>query len=260
MNILLLKLIITPTVIGAASLAGRRWGAAVSGWLIGLPFTSAPVAFFLALSHGTAFATDVVTGTLAGGLSLVMFFVTYHFIAMRYRWPVALAGSLIALGAANFGLQYLRVSLPVLVVMVVAALAAALWIVPEPVETPVETAVQLPAWDIPARMVVATTFVLWITAAAEILGPRLSGLISTFPLIAGILMVFAHHQHGAQSARRVIRGLLAGLFGFVGFYTVLITTLQPAGIAVGFAAAIITALAIQGVTLLIMKRRNVQTA
>jgi len=33
---LLLKLVLTPALIAAASLAGRRWGHAVSGWLVGL--------------------------------------------------------------------------------------------------------------------------------------------------------------------------------------------------------------------------------
>src|SRR5262249_23921725 len=37
MNTLLLKLIVTPVLIGAASLAGRRWGETLSGWFSGLP-------------------------------------------------------------------------------------------------------------------------------------------------------------------------------------------------------------------------------
>jgi hypothetical protein len=43
METLLLKLIVAPLLIGAASLAGRRWGETVSGWFIGLPLTSGPV-------------------------------------------------------------------------------------------------------------------------------------------------------------------------------------------------------------------------
>src|SRR5437870_13241203 len=42
MNTLLLKLIVTPVLIGAASLAGRRWGETLSGWFIWLPLTSGP--------------------------------------------------------------------------------------------------------------------------------------------------------------------------------------------------------------------------
>jgi len=46
MGTLALKLTITPFLILAASLASRRWGEAVGGWLVGLPLTSGPVAFF----------------------------------------------------------------------------------------------------------------------------------------------------------------------------------------------------------------------
>ena len=44
---LLFKLLLTPVIIGLVSLAGRRWGPAVSGWLVGLPLTSAPVVLFM---------------------------------------------------------------------------------------------------------------------------------------------------------------------------------------------------------------------
>jgi O-antigen/teichoic acid export membrane protein len=51
-----LKLVLTPLLIAAASLARRRWGHAVSGWLLGLPLTSGPVAFFLAIERGASFS------------------------------------------------------------------------------------------------------------------------------------------------------------------------------------------------------------
>lgn len=38
--LLALKLALTPLLITATALAGRRWGAEVSGWLIGLHLTS----------------------------------------------------------------------------------------------------------------------------------------------------------------------------------------------------------------------------
>src|SRR4051812_50147219 len=66
METLLLKLIVTLLLIGAASFAGRRWGETVSGWFIGLPLTSGPVCWFLALEQGTGFAAAAARGCLAG--------------------------------------------------------------------------------------------------------------------------------------------------------------------------------------------------
>ena len=79
MDSLALKLILTPVLIGTASLAGRRWGPAVSGWLVALPLTSAPIVFFLARTHGLAFATAVAIGTLAGAISQAAFCLIYSY-------------------------------------------------------------------------------------------------------------------------------------------------------------------------------------
>src|SRR6476620_7717455 len=94
--VLALKLLLTPLLIGLTSLAGRRWGPAVSGWLVGLPLTSAPVTFLLALEHGPAFAALVALGTLAGTVSQILFAVVYAWLARRHGWPLAFAGGSVA--------------------------------------------------------------------------------------------------------------------------------------------------------------------
>ena len=105
MNILVLKLILAPVIIGSASLAGRRWGSAVSGWIVGMPITSGPVVFILAISHDAAFAANAALGVLSGGLSLVAYALTYAWLATRFRWPVALTGSLLVFGISTTLLQ-----------------------------------------------------------------------------------------------------------------------------------------------------------
>ena len=53
---LALKLSLTPILILAASLASRRWGNAIAGWIVGLPLTSGPVSLFFTFSQGPRFA------------------------------------------------------------------------------------------------------------------------------------------------------------------------------------------------------------
>src|SRR5919204_6393567 len=97
MDGLVLKVVLTPALVGAASLAGRRWGPAVSGWFVGLPLTSGPIAFFLALNHGATFAAAAAVGTLAGAISQAAFCLAYGWIAFRYSWPLTVAASTAAL-------------------------------------------------------------------------------------------------------------------------------------------------------------------
>ena len=252
METLALKLVLTPALIGVATLVGRRWGQAVGGWLVGLPLTSGPVVLFLALERGTGFAAKAAQGSLRGLVAEASFALAYATLAQHRAWPLAfLAGSL-GFALAGLVMQALAPASVLLVAMVLGALMLALWLLPGFASgTP---AVPPQRWDLPARMVTATLLVLALTTAAGWLGPQLSGLLSTFPLFAGVLTVFAHHAQGKAAAINVLRGLLLGLFSFAAFFVALGATIERVGIAPAFAAALAAALAVQTLSLLLARR------
>lgn len=253
MDILLLKLTITPALILLASLAGRRWGEAVSGWFVGLPLTSGPVCFFLALEQGTGFAAKSTLGSLAGAAAEAAFCLAYGIAAQRRAWPAALAAGSAAFAFGGAVLAETALPLVPSLAVVIAALATSLWLSPEFNATRAALPPP-PRWDLPARVVVATALVLGLTALAPYVGPRLSGLLATYPAFAVVLTAFAHRNSGPAAANRVLRGLMIGLFSFAGFFAVLGRTIEPFGIAGGFAAASAVALMIQGISLWAMQR------
>jgi len=245
---LVLKIVLTPLLIAAASLAGRRWGPAVGGWFVGLPLTSGPIALFLALDHGAGFAAAAAVGSLTGALAEAAFCLAYA-AAARAGWPSALAAATAAFAIAAALLQRVALSPAAAAVCAFAALVLALALMPRRRATAAPP--PPPAWDLPARMVITTALVLAITGAAATLGPRLSGVLATFPVYAAILTIFAHRASGA-AAVQVLRGLLLGLFAFAGFFVVLGALIEPLGVAAGFALATAAALAIQGGSLAIV--------
>ncbi len=253
MTTLLLKLLLTPTLIGLASLAGRRWGPSVSGWLVALPLTSGPITLILALSHGTAFAAAAALGTLTGALSQPAFCLAYAWVALRFKWPTAFLAGTAAFAACTIVLQYFVLPPALLYLAANAGLVLGFLLMPKDSSAAAAKAPPPPRWDIPARMVLATAFILILTGVASALGPRLTGLLAPFPLYVSILTVFAHRLQGAATAINVLRGLLLGLFGFASFFLILALLLEPAGIALAFLAAIAAALALQGVSLWLMQ-------
>jgi len=244
-----LRILLAPALIGAASLAGRRWGPAVSGWLVGLPLTSAPVTFLLALEHGPAFAAQVALGTLAGTLSQVLFAVVYAWLARRHGWGLSFVAGTLAFAASTAALVGLSVPLTVLACAAVIVLALGLHAMPTVAPQTTGATPAPPRWDLPARMVVATLIVGVLVGVAPALGPRFTGMLSPFPVYAAILTVFAHRGQGAAAGIGVLRGLLAGLFGFVGFFVVVAGAIERVGIAAAFVVATLVALAAQLVTL-----------
>jgi len=249
---LALKLVVTPVLIGAASLVGRRWGSALSGWLIGIPFTSAPIAFFLALDPGPAFASRAAAAIMAGAISQAVFCLAFAWTARRAPW----ASSLVA-GTAGFGIAtavLTTVVLPVAgaFVVVIIVLVVALFLMPAAPARPGRR-VSFPHWDLPARMAVATAFVVLLTTVAPLLGARMAGLLAPYPLYGGVLAVFAYRLEGVDASVAVLRGLLLGLFAFACFFAVLATLLQGE-LWLAFAAAIVVAGLVQGTALLIGRR------
>jgi hypothetical protein len=112
--ILALKLVLTPLLVGLASLAGRRWGPEIGGWLLGAPFTSVPVAFFLALSPGQRFAATAALGIMAGGLfAFAAFFLTLGQLLAATSIAIAFAAAIVVVlvvqgGSLAFGQRLWR--------------------------------------------------------------------------------------------------------------------------------------------------------
>ncbi|HYS98566.1 MAG TPA: hypothetical protein VEM94_09215 [Candidatus Dormibacteraeota bacterium] len=249
---LALKLILTPVLVGAASLAGRRWGSAVGGWLIGIPFTSGPIAFFLALDPGPDFAARAAAGVMAGAISQAAFCVAYAWTAERWRWTISLIAATAAFLAITIVLNAVRLPTAGFFVVIIVVIVVSLFLLPQPAAPHAEP-IQFPAWDLPARMLVATAFVVILTTVAPLLGARLAGLLAPFPLYGSVLAAFAHRIQGAGPAVGVVRGLLLGLFAFASFFLVL-SLLLTRGVALAFACAIVVALVVHGASLLIGRR------
>jgi hypothetical protein len=220
---------------------------------VGLPFTSAPIAFFLARDRGLDFASTAAAGIMAGAVSQAAFCLAYAWTARRRAWPLAVVAACAAFALATVALVRVTPSLPALSLVVFAALAAAFVAMPRPRDDgPVGTSP--PRWDLPARMAVATAFVVTLTGAAGALGPRLTGLLAPFPLYAAILTVFAHVLDGDTAAISVLRGLLVGLVAFAAFFLVLAAILRGAGIGIAFAVALGVALVLHGGALWLLRR------
>ena len=219
MNILVLKLVLAPFIIGSASLAGRKWGHAVSGWIVGMPLTSRPVIFFVALSHNLTFAANAALDVISGGLSLVAYALTYTWLATRFRWYVALTGGFLVFAVSTTFLQ--NVTLPLIPVFLAVSSAIVLGLRLMPDDVVEEGDARPGQWDIPSRILIGTSFILLLTGSASFIGPRLTGLLTTIPIYVTILAIFAHRHQGPAAAAHVLRGLLYGMFAFVGFFITL---------------------------------------
>ena len=244
---LTLKLILTPLLIASVTLVGRRWGAGVSGWLMGFPahFGAGFDLFGIAVREG--FCRQGGGGTLAGIASVCVFCLVYSLVSRKAGWPVSAEAAITAFFSAIF--LWNMASLALLPTMIIDVIVVALILLAIPRRQTFEGTVAPPRWDIPARMLVATAFVVGLTTFAANLGAQLSGLLSPFPTFSTVIAVFTHHQQGADTASQLLLGVVVGTFSFLSFFLVVAVLLPVAPILLTYLAATAASIGVNSLAL-----------
>jgi len=240
---LLLKLLLVPSLIALITLAGRRWGPAVAGWLSGFPVVAGPVLLMIAVEQGPVFAAQAAQSSLSTVLATVSFGIGYSWAALRYPWYLCIIGG--TLGFA-FAASLLTLFAPSLWVALVVTLCG-LWLAPfaypemeilQPVGSP-------PPLELPVRMLAGGALALGVTIFASRLGPNFSGLLTAFPVLGLVFGVFSHFTWGGGGAMRLLSGMVKGLYAFALFCLAVVITVPKFGVGRGFFIALGCALLVQ---------------
>jgi hypothetical protein len=245
-----LKIAITPLLVAGVSIAARWWGPTVGGILMGLPWFTGPTLFVLIQDKGVDFGASACVGVELGVACVAAFILAYGLISISARWPLCLAGGMAAFAASAWMAQHPALlpggergaTAPLWVASGIGlvALAIVLLLLPRPRSSP---ALQtLPWWDIPMRMATTGALVTAILLTADVMGPQLSGIMSTYPVIVTVVGTFTHHRWGREAAWRMLRGITASLVGFVAFFLIVGLALPGFGLAVSYLLAAAVAL------------------
>jgi hypothetical protein len=265
----LLKIAVAPLLVAGVSLAARWWGPTVGGLLMGLPWITGPVLLVLVLDRGVEFGVAASIGIELGVICISAFMLAYGLIAAVAPWPLSLAGAVAAFFASALAVTepslqpwLMPGAIPPLWAATglgLASLGAVLVLLPRP-RGEVRRFAAPPWWDIPARMATAAGIVTAVLLGADALGPRLAGVLSTYPTIITVVGAFTHHRWGRDAVWRVLRGISASLLGFIAFFLVVGLTLPALGITAAYALAALTALAVTAALLVTHRVRHARAA
>ncbi|MDB5244088.1 MAG: hypothetical protein JWP57_4717, partial [Spirosoma sp.] len=197
------------------TLAIRMWGPLIGGLIGSLPWVAGPILLFFILEQGKAFGIQSIPGVLTGILALIIFCYGYAALSRKLFWLPTLLLSYGAYSLTALLLTRLPLSLPARYGLVIGGIVLALRFFPLPGSQSTK-ARRLP-FDIPIRMLVATLFVLLITALATVLGPTWSGVLTPFPILTSVLAIFTHTLQGSDATITILRGIMMGLVGFSTF-------------------------------------------
>jgi hypothetical protein len=237
----LLRLALVPAAVWLASLAARRWGHAVSGYLGGLPLIGGPITLFLALDLGAEFGARSATFTLAAVAGQAAHLLAFAHVGRRHGWALALAAGWGAFAAVSLAISVLPLSPPLALALAVGGLLAAwLWLPPIRGE-PSRPAI--PALELRLRLAAAFALAAFILWAAPRFGAIASGVLLSLPITGSIMPPFTLALYGPGPVARLTRGFVVGLSGFTAFFFVVASAAAAWGITTAFLAAVPAALA-----------------
>jgi hypothetical protein len=240
---LALKLLLVPAFLLLISIAGRRWGPAVAGWLAGLPVLTGPILFLLALENDTAFAAAAATVSLSAVFGAVVFILSYARVCARRSPAISLLCSVASWTCVALLLTRLPLNNSFSLGIALLALVIAPKLFPR-ISAPILTAA-LPKWELPLRMLAGAAVTLAVTTLAAAIGPSWSGMFAVFPVITTVLAVFSHRASGPAFTVILLRAMIWGLYSLASFCFALAVLLPRQSVTVAFLAAIAAAIAVQ---------------
>lgn len=245
MELLLVKLLLAPALVVGSSLAGRRWGHEVAGLLVALPLVAGPILLITELEHGRHFAARTAAASLLGLVALVCFVVVFAQVARRAGWLSAVLAGWVAFLAVALAFGQVSIAAGFGLALAGGAFALAPRLLPaDPYEQDLPLA-ELPGWDLPARAIATALLVLGLTGAAAGLGPRLTGVLTPFPVSNTVLAAFLLVLEGPVQLDDFFRGFLRGAYGFALFCFLVAVLVIPLGALAAFLLALCGALAAQ---------------
>ncbi|MGC8510391.1 MAG: hypothetical protein ACP5PB_05910 [Acidimicrobiales bacterium] len=241
MLLLVLRLVSAPLVILAATMAQRRFGHAVSGLIVGLPLTTLPLLWLVALGHGTPFAGSMSAALLTASSAQVALIWSYARLA-RHLSPLAAAtGSVAVFAVVALFTRALHPSAPVAALLGVVSCVLALRAWPTLDATPVAEG----RYRVGLRVALVTLFTLLVVTFAGWMGPQLAGLVAALPALSLVMAVVTHRELGASATSQFLRSVTRGSIAYVISILVMTELLRAGQLTLAVVGTLVGALVVQ---------------
>lgn len=211
------KASVAAAIVIAVSFAAVRvgpWGAAI---LVGFPISIGPGMVLLSLSHDRAFIAQTTLYSLATAVPVLAFLLVYVWLARKSRFWLCLLGAYLVWLTMALGLSTLTLTLPWTALSLLVGFAITAWCMPRSSLGPTGRGARSDWRFVLVRGVAAGLVVGTVVGCANLLGPRLSGVLVSFPVVLASAAWMLTMMGGERLAVATLSHADRGMGSFVAF-------------------------------------------
>jgi hypothetical protein len=228
---LLLKIVMTASIVVAASVVVERSGPFIGSLIASLPTAGGAAMIILAVEHPPAFIAQSAVGSMVANAVCALFALTYAALAQRNGLVLSLGGAFVVwlTGAFLSRLVDWTAATALLANAIVYPITiyAAIRFLGDGKPVP---RVKLTAGDVAWRAGVVTLCVIVVTALSSSIGSYFSGVFAFFPVAMGSFFVILQPRVGGPASASVAAHVQAPLVGLgLGLFAVHLLA-EPLGV------------------------------
>lgn len=227
----------------------------IGGIVLALPIVTAPAYVFLILHEPADFAPQAAVASLAT-IGAVLLFITSVIALVRHiPMPAALLGGLAVWALTGLLIRELPATLPVsLTVLAIAGVIGWLSGRHVPMTAPAASS-RSPLYEILLRGGAAGCLVAVLSGIAHILGPKVAGILASFPVALVTVCWFLPRRLDTTGIRAALRATQIGMLSHIPFFCSLALLGPRSGLMSAFFAGLAGSLAV-AVALALLRRRH----
>ncbi|MFN3656172.1 MAG: hypothetical protein ACK4UO_02815 [Pseudolabrys sp.] len=213
---LLLKIVMTASIVVAASVVVERSGPFIGSLIASLPTAGGAALIILAMEHPPDFVAASAVGSIVSNAICAAFALSYAALAQRQSLLTSLSGAYALWFAAAYASSFIEWT--AVRALLLTAVVFPLTIVAGRPFRAVSTggrAVRLSFGDLAWRVGVVTLCVIVVTSASYSIGSFASGVFVYFPVALGSYFVILHPRIGGPAAASVAAHVQLPLVGLV---------------------------------------------
>lgn len=215
MIVLLIKLVVSISVVVLLSVVAERFSPRIAGIISGYPTGTALSLFFFGLEIGPQFAAASAMYNMIGIIAMQSCLYCYYRASLKYGLWWSIIVSISGYGCVIYLLHFLHLNNVLSIFLPVMSIILFNFLFKKIPNVVIKNKIKLNRLVILLRALCGAIIILGVTMVAKIVGPVWAGLLSAFPTTTFPLLLIVHFTYGRKPVHSIIKNVPRGLISLV---------------------------------------------